>query len=438
MSTLSYTFIGGAAGDNANQSVSSAGDVDGDGRDDLIIGARYADGGGSDTGESYLITAADLAAADAADGTVDGNINLGLVGGVNSDNSLDVSVDDTGAGTATQAGLGTSTLTSVEDFVANEATGETDVITITDSGSAFTTADIVDVDTGAQDGTTSGSFTPVATGVPIAFGPSEALSYDQIIAGIDDRTYPGGGAFEITGGDETGAVGGISFENFEQINFGVMCFAQGTLIKTIKGEVPIEDLRQGDRVLTFDCGYQPISWIGGRSLGQTELEQNPKLRPIRIQAGALGPNLPEQDLIVSPQHRILIKSVIAVRMFDTAEVLVPANKLLTLPGIDIEWDVDSVDYFHMLFEHHQIVFSNGSPTESLFTGPEALKAVSAEARAEIEALFPHIFYPDFVPVPARLIPEKGKQMKILAQRLTKNNKPAQESLINTDRKRDLT
>jgi hypothetical protein len=236
-------------------------------------------------------------------------------------------------------------------------------------------------------------------------GPIRSLTLDSLFG----DTFPG-----LAGTRET---------------FGVVCFAQGTLIKTIKGEVPIEDLRQGDRVLTFDCGYQPISWIGGRSLGQTELEQNPKLRPIRIQAGALGPNLPEQDLIVSPQHRILIKSVIAVRMFDTAEVLVPANKLLTLPGIDIEWDVDSVDYFHMLFEHHQIVFSNGSPTESLFTGPEALKAVSAEARAEIEALFPHIFYPDFVPVPARLIPEKGKQMKILAQRLAKNNKLAQESLI---------
>ena len=78
----SYTFIGGAPGDLSGTSVSSAGDVDGDGRDDLIIGARYADGGGTSSGETYLILAADLAAADAEDGITDGNIDLGRVGGV--------------------------------------------------------------------------------------------------------------------------------------------------------------------------------------------------------------------------------------------------------------------------------------------------------------------------------------------------------------------
>src|SRR6056297_458073 len=72
----SYTFIGTEAGDNSGFSVSSAGDVDGDGRDDLIIGAVSADGGGSGSGESYVITAADLSAADAADGSTDGVIDL--------------------------------------------------------------------------------------------------------------------------------------------------------------------------------------------------------------------------------------------------------------------------------------------------------------------------------------------------------------------------
>ena len=80
MTTRSYTFIGGAVNDQVGWSVASAGDVDGDGLDDLIIGARSADGGGTDSGETYLILAADLAALDAEDGTTDGNINLALVG----------------------------------------------------------------------------------------------------------------------------------------------------------------------------------------------------------------------------------------------------------------------------------------------------------------------------------------------------------------------
>lgn len=206
-----------------------------------------------------------------------------------------------------------------------------------------------------------------------------------------------------------------------------MCFARGTLIQTQLGEVPIEQLEMGHRVLTMDDGYQPIRWIGRTALSRADLEANPKLKPIRIRADALGPGLPKQDLLVSPQHRVLVRSAIAHRMFDAHEVLIPANKLLTLPGIDIEWEADGVDYFHILFDAHQLVWSNGAVTESLFTGPEALKAVSPEAREEIETLFPEIARPDFVPTAVRFIPEKGKHMKTLTQRLVKNNKIAQES-----------
>jgi hypothetical protein len=126
---------------------------------------------------------------------------------------------------------------------------------------------------------------------------------------------------------------------------------------------------------------------------------------------------------------VLVRNAVAVRMFDSAEVLIPANKLLTLPRIDIEREADGVEYFHMLFEVHQIVWSNGALTESLFTGPEALKSVSAEAREEITTLFPEIVAPDYVPVPARPIPEKGKLMKRLAQRLAKNDKYAHDLTV---------
>ena len=113
-------------------------------------------------------------------------------------------------------------------------------------------------------------------------------------------------------------------------------------------------------------------------------------------------------------------------MFDTKEVLIPANKLLTLDGIDIERDADSVEYWHFLFDAHQIVWSNGAPTESLFTGPEALKAVSPEARREITTLFPEIALPGFLATSARPIPETGKHMKVLAHRHHKNRKPVFE------------
>jgi hypothetical protein len=149
---------------------------------------------------------------------------------------------------------------------------------------------------------------------------------------------------------------------------------------------------------------------------------NPKLYPVRITAGALGPNMPDQDLTVSPQHRVLIGSVIAQRMFNTREVLIPAIKLCNMDGIEQITDVTEVGYWHMLFDGHEIVYSNGAATESLFTGPEALKGISAESRKEIIALFPEIAVPGYVATPARLILEKGKFMKQLVARHAKNEK----------------
>lgn len=202
----------------------------------------------------------------------------------------------------------------------------------------------------------------------------------------------------------------------------VICFTSGTLIKTQGGEVAVETLSVGDMVLTMDKGYRPIRWIGSNSLDSIDLTLHPKLRPVRISAGVLGNNMPETDLTVSPQHRVLVRSVIAERMFDTHEVLLPAIKLVELDGIEQVQDATEVTYWHMLFDDHEIIFSNGAPTESLFTGPEALKSLSAESRAEITQLFPEITAPSYAPTPARPIPAKGKLMKQLVTRHAKNNK----------------
>ena len=121
--------------------------------------------------------------------------------------------------------------------------------------------------------------------------------------------------------------------------------------------------------------------------------------------------------------QVLVRSKIARRMFGTDEVLVPAIKLIEFDGIEIDEDIEEVEYFHILFDQHEVILSNGAWTESLFTGPEALKAVSYEARKEIETLFPEICDPDFVPEAACYIPKTGKLMKQLIARHKKNNKP---------------
>lgn len=201
----------------------------------------------------------------------------------------------------------------------------------------------------------------------------------------------------------------------------VVCFTNGTMIKTTRGSVAVEDLTVGDLVLTVDHGLQPIRWIGARSLDREMLDQNPNLRPIRIRAGSLGLNTPSQDLELSPQHRIMARSPIVQRMFGESEVLVAAKHLTNLPGIDVVEDCEGVTYFHLLFDRHEVIWSNGAQTESFYTGPQALKSVPQNARDEIFQLFPNLKDPDFYPEPARPF-SKGRKVKNLTKRLISNKK----------------
>ncbi|MCE5974299.1 Hint domain-containing protein [Sinirhodobacter sp. WL0062] len=167
------------------------------------------------------------------------------------------------------------------------------------------------------------------------------------------------------------------------------CFARGTWIDVPGGRRLVEDLRIGDEVLTAAGSVEEIRWIGSRRLTR-ELRERPHLRPIRISAGALGPGIPSEDLIVSPQHRVLVRSPIAQRMFEADQVLVPAKHLLGYPGVAIVEDLDEVEYFHILLDAHEILISNGAETESLYLGPQFLKTAGRAALREIREIFPDL------------------------------------------------
>ena len=223
----------------------------------------------------------------------------------------------------------------------------------------------------------------------------------------------------ITLGQDTNGATNASGE-FED----VPCFASGTLIKTENGMVRVEDLSVGDKVLTYDNGFQPIRWIGSRSLSHAQLQTSPRLKPILIRADALGAGYPSQDLVVSPQHRILVSSAIAKRMFDCKDILLPAKKLLPLTGVEVVNDApNGVSYFHILLDQHEILWSNGAPTESLFLGPQALSSVNDESRQEILDLFPECLEPDFQALSIRYVPQNGRHIKKLVERHRFNQKP---------------
>ena len=130
---------------------------------------------------------------------------------------------------------------------------------------------------------------------------------------------------------------------------------------------------------------------------------------------------PAADLVVSPQHRVLVRSAIAQRMFGTDEVLVAAKQLCLLDGIDVASDMDTVEYFHMLFDQHKVVVSNGAETEALYTGAKALRGVETAALEEILALFPQIRDYSYVPEAARVL-ASGRMGRKLAVRHARSGK----------------
>ncbi len=203
------------------------------------------------------------------------------------------------------------------------------------------------------------------------------------------------------------------------------CFAAGTLIDTPDGERPVEDLSIGDFVATRRDDVRPVVWIGRKSVPAYAMASHPGLRPIRIRANAFGAGRPRRDLLVSQQHRMLVASKVAERMFGTPEVLIPASKLTALAGVEVAEDVGSIDYFHILLGHHDVIFAEGAPTESLFAGPQAMGLFSDPERREIRALCPEVAWPDSVPTPAVPIPP-GRRQKRLVERLSTNRKAVLE------------
>ena len=213
-------------------------------------------------------------------------------------------------------------------------------------------------------------------------------------------------------------------------NSSIVCYASGTLIETENGAVEVQCLKVADKVMTVDRGPQEVRWVGFRRITAADMTKNPALRPVCIRAGALGEGLPKRDLLVSQQHRLLVRSKIANRMFNSHEVLVPAKQLVGLAGIEYPNDVSDIMYCHFLCDQHEIVFAEGAQTESLFTGPQALQALHHAARDEICTIFPELSVaPDqAAPTSARPL-VKGKTARRLVERHKANDRSVYVALV---------
>lgn len=200
-----------------------------------------------------------------------------------------------------------------------------------------------------------------------------------------DPGNPENGTVQFFDGDgnETGEA---TFSNVENV---IPCFTPGTVIATPVGERLVEELRVGDQIITRDNGLQEIRWIGRRDLVANELARLPHLKPVLIHAGALGNGLPERDMMVSPQHRLLLTSQKSALYFEEREVLAAAKHLTHKAGVDVV-EASSVSYIHFMCDQHEVVLSNGSWTESFQPGHQVLDGMGHAQRNEIFDIFPEL------------------------------------------------
>lgn len=177
-----------------------------------------------------------------------------------------------------------------------------------------------------------------------------------------------------------------------QSNERVACFTPGCIIGTQVGNRKASNLRVGDKVVTRDNGAQEITWIGKKRLTLRGGELRPDLQPILIRRGAIEAGAPTKDMLVSPNHRILLSEETSLKMFDEPEVLVEARHMVGLPGIE-HWITSEIEYIHFMFNDHEVIEASGCWSESFHPEKASLSALGANQLAEIETLFPALVTP---------------------------------------------
>ncbi|WP_417261627.1 Hint domain-containing protein [Celeribacter sp.] len=368
--------IYGGAGDDYIEGGSGADTIDGgDGNDTIFYGSGNAETGEGDTvyggdGDD-LIDDIDLANVNDFDDYLDGGAgNDTIYGGAGDDTILGGTGDDLlfgedgddtifgGKGADTiDGGAGNDTIYAGGGDTITGGTGN-DTIIIDPSlldGNAITIIGSEDAGDGDID-------VLDLSGLDIDWS-TKPITYDE--------NDPESGSLTLADGTL------ITFTNIET----VICFGKGTRIATPYGARAVEDLKPGDLVLTMDNGVQPLRWVGAR-----QVPAMGRFAPIEIKAGALHN---DRDLIVSPQHRMLLNGWRSEMLFGTSEAFAAAKHLVNGTTIR-EARQEMVTYYHLMFDRHEVIFAEGAASESFHVSDYSLTGVADAAREELFALFPEL------------------------------------------------
>ena len=299
-----------------------------------------------------------------------------------------------GLGTVFEIAAGTSALTVLASFTDDSGYNSEGTLLIDAAGDLFGTAS----NGGANDDGTvfevaasSGTVTPI-----VSFSGTADLGRFQgplggVVADSAGNLY---GATQYLGTAGLGTLFEVSNSGFQ-----VACFCTGTRLATEAGDMPVEILAIGGTVVTASGEHRRIKWLGHRSYAGRFLATNPNVQPIRFRAGSLGDGLPRRDLLVSPDHAMLLDGL-----------LVPARCLVNSTTI-VRNRVERVDYFHVELDTHDVLLAEGAASESFMDDDS--RGVFHNA-AEFAALYPDALRPDGFC--ARRV-EQGPELEAIRRRL---------------------
>lgn len=209
------------------------------------------------------------------------------------------------------------------------------------------------------------------------FGPSDAIRFTDLTFTAGSTASVNTATHVLTVKNSTGLIteltlSGFTLDTGAQNTFivtsneiqEVSCFAAGTRIQTIDGEVAVEQLRSGDlvRIVQRDApAWLPVTWIGRRRIDLARHPGPERVAPIRVLRNAFADQIPARDILLSPDHAVYVDGrLIAIRQ------LVNGTSIVQMEGLQ------SVDYFHVELESHAVLLAEGLPAETyLDTGNRA-------------------------------------------------------------------
>ena len=261
----------------------------------------------------------------------------------------------------------TGTLSGAADFMLQG--GTLGIANAVDAGAVF---DFSDPAGFLPDQLTLSAVSGVSFGNAITgFGGSDEIVLPNVTLAAGSTPIIGGGAVTV----DLQAGGTFTFSSFafkagapETLTVGAhsitdaACFAAETMIRTERGEVPVQALQPGDGLVTLNGATRTVRWIGNRRIDFTRHPDPSRAQPIRIHRDAIATGMPSRDLLVSPDHALFIDGGLVV-----------ARLLLNGGSIVREANARAVHYFHVELDAHDILFADGMPAESyLDTGNRSM------------------------------------------------------------------